>query len=236
MRKIAFYFLCLVALHVQALESFSFDWDDNIMTLVPEIVLIRNDTNEEIVVSTRVWATIRHQVGEGKTYRRKPEDPAQIDQNLIENFKKTLALDPKSWQGPVWKSFLRALETEEGAQNTTIITGRRNSREAYFKVMEILRDRGFVKHLLPLQNIYPVGNKALFPGNKDVSEVKAQVMEGILDRLNAEALNGEATHFWNFSDDDPENFRIAREFITNQKKQGRWPNVKVSLTFTGTEP
>src|SRR5688572_10087767 len=114
MRIIAGFFLVLAALQVHSLESFSFDWDDNIITMVPEIVLIRNDTNEEILVSTRDFAELRHQVGEGKLYRRGPEDAVALDRMIIENLQRTLELDPKSWQAPMWKSFQRALESKEG--------------------------------------------------------------------------------------------------------------------------
>jgi hypothetical protein len=127
------------------------------------------------------------------------------------------------------------METQESAALTSIITGRRNTREGYYRALQILKARGLVKHLPPIENVFTVGNREEFPiaASSDVSEVKITVMRRLLDALNQLPLaSNKEPHFWNFSDDDPENFKQAREFLTKQKDDGKWPNVKVSVTYT----
>jgi hypothetical protein len=202
--------------------------------MVPEIVLIRNDTNEEFIVSSKDFATLRFQVGEEKPYRRKPEDPTTLDERFLQNFRKTIDQEPSKWQATLWPNFRRALENETNAQTTSIITGRRNSREVLYQALEILRARGFIKHLPRLEMLFPVGNRTLFEQNVDTSVIKTRVMKDLLERLNEMPLEPNVEfHTWNFSDDDPENFRAAREFLATQKQLRMWPRVRISVTFTG---
>ncbi len=72
-------------------------------------------------------------------------------------------------------------------------------------------------------------------------------MENILDRINAKPLGKKAVavmssdgsknvplHLWGFSDDDFGNYSKALNVLQAGVDRNRWPNVKISLFFTGT--
>ncbi len=83
------------------------------------------------------------------------------------------------------------------------------------------------------------------------SAAKAEVMKELLDRISKRNLSKEASgdgefkflasdgktyspgHLWGFSDDDYDNIKKAHEVLQPEVDKGRWPNVKITIMYTG---
>lgn len=173
-----------------------------------------------------------------------------------------LAMNTKGyhWQGPVWNDFVMAMASKETSKNTWIITARLHAPSTIHGALTELQSKGLIKTTLPVRNIWAVSNdkfdqdfKRIFNqdapagGAADPSARKAAVMENILDQINQTKLPKSAPltldfegaskrqqHLWGFSDDDFGNFSKAKNVLQKGVDGGRWPNVKITLFFTGT--
>ncbi len=83
------------------------------------------------------------------------------------------------------------------------------------------------------------------------SAAKAEVMIELLDRISKRKLSPETSgdgefkflaadgknfntgHLWGFSDDDYDNFKKALDVLQPEVDKGRWPNVKITIMYTG---
>jgi hypothetical protein len=164
------------------------------------------------------------------------------------------------WQGPVWNDFVAAMAQRQTSEQTWIITARLHSPKTIHHALENLQQKGLFKTVLPEANIWAVsyeGFDANFKrafgknppegGAADPSARKAAVMENILDKINAIKVPASATqtvavsgqglarqHLWGFSDDDFGNFSKAQDVLQKGVDANRWPNVKITLFYTGT--
>lgn len=170
------------------------------------------------------------------------------------------AMKAPGWQGPVWNDFVAAAARESTARHTYFITARLHAPETIHGAVDGLRARGLIRHTPPVDNIWPVsapgfstrftqvfGVPAPAGGVASPSARKAAVMEQILDRVNRTPLplsaplvlspggrSRGAYHLWGFSDDDLGNFQKAVEVLQHGVDAGRWPHVKITVFYTGT--
>lgn len=173
---------------------------------------------------------------------------------------KAMSSSKTAWQGPAWQSFVQAMSRPETAAATAIITARLHEPATIQNALKTLVSRGYIQNVPSQENIWAV-NAPSFPatykkvygvdspdgGAANPSLRKSKVMENILDRINAQPLGQRAItlidaegtskkplHVWGFSDDDFGNFATAADVLQKSVDQGRWPNIKITLYFTGT--
>ena len=156
------------------------------------------------------------------------------------------------WQGPSWDAFVIAMDHVETAHWTTIITARGHSGEAMLAGLKILKDRGIIKNTPNVENLFAVSNPKYKGTAANPGETKAVIMKQLLDRVQALGINekmdlvldttgkkSRRMHLWGFSDDDFGNIETARKVLSAEMKpnkeypNGRWPDIKISLFFTG---
>lgn len=170
------------------------------------------------------------------------------------------AMKAPGWQGPVWKDFVTATTRPSTARHTYFITARLHAPETIHAAVDGLRRKGLIRHTPPADNVWPVaepgfatrftrifGVPAPEGGAASPSARKAAVMEQILDRVNRTPLplssprltapDGRGRgfyHLWGFSDDDLGNYSKAVEVLQRGVNGGRWPHVKITVFYTGT--
>lgn len=164
------------------------------------------------------------------------------------------------WQGPVWQDFVSAMSQPSTAAQTSIITARGHEPITIQNALKKLVSRGLIKNVPPVENIWSVGGPSFTSHYKQVfkkdppagstaspSLRKAAVMEQLLDQINAHPPDKNSVavlhpdgskkvplNLWGFSDDDFGNFSGALSVLQNGVDRNRWPNVKITLFFTGT--
>jgi len=232
----------------------NFDWDDNLFYMPTKTVLFEKGTGIERHISTGEYAKIREQIGVsgewekyeirkyGKdgSFRFVTESPSR--NYFLEDIRKALRSDKDAWQGPNWKAFVQALQKESSARTVSIITARGHSPNEVYEGLQYLQKKGHIKHLPLKENLFPVGETA------NPTQSKIIVMRKILENLQntpiphdiPESLDGTKVprkiHLWSFSDDDWKTFKIAVDELSKDVKEGKYPNVKISLFYTGSTP
>jgi hypothetical protein len=167
------------------------------------------------------------------------------------------AMKGTTWKGPVWNDFIAATSRESTAKHTWLITARLHAAATIHSALGKLKPVHFPP---PLANIWPVsapefearyeqtfGQKAPGGGASNPSARKAAVMEQMLDRIEKTPLpdsapkvtgpDGRTTgryHLWGFSDDDLGNFQKAVEVMQRGVDAARWPHIKITVFYTGT--
>lgn len=232
----------------------NFDLDDNILFLPTEIVLVHKKTGEERGVSTGVFAEIRAEIGtsgewkdyttDARSYRQFRDVDPEI---FLEHLKKAIA---SGRRGPSWDAFVEVCSTEAGAKNCTIITARGHYPESVVRGLEWLRDEGYIRYVPPAENIFAVSTPGLADtlgaDAKNPSDGKAKVMTALLDDVQSTAIGPSAVwvkdadgsskrpmHLWHFSDDDYGTYEKTLQVLGEGVRSGRWPDVKVLVSFTG---
>lgn len=243
--------------------AFSFDLDDNVLKLGTEIIVYHKETGEEKTVSTHYWRRVKNQIGvsgKWKDFELRSTSFSNFtdDYKIVEDLIWAIENKPDRWKGPVFDRFVEAMSTEESAKNSTIITAR-GSRLGVYRALKTLRDRGIIKFIPPKKHIWAMSDpsipdhfneafgKVITPGGAtDISEKKAMVMEEVLDIVNRKRVfqdsslltsaDGEENKrllLWTYSDDDIDNFNAAIKTLQEGVDNGRWPNVKIGLYYTG---
>ena len=188
------------------------------------------------------------------------DDAAEGKDFFAKDIKKAMSTAGYHWKGPVWDDFVSAMSDERTAANTWIITARLHAPKTIHAALLGLQEQGLIKNTLPEQNIWAVsyqGFDTIFKsqfsklppegGASDPSARKAAVMESILDKITAQPLPKAGTptvrpsgvgtaiqHLWGFSDDDFGNYSKALKVLQIGVDSNRWPNLKITLFFTGT--
>ena len=133
------------------LKYYAFDWDDNILTMPTEIMLITDD-GYEVGMSTEDFAEYRHKIGvedfeyKGKTVSGYAEDPYR---NFSVSGDKRFVIDSMIAEtGPSWNDFVECIN---GGSIFAIITARGHTptvlKESIFNL--IMKDhKGISKDLL----------------------------------------------------------------------------------------
>lgn len=254
--------------------GFSFDADDNLFNLPTKIMLFHKENGQEVGVTTAEFALIREQIGKpgGKwadfemRYDRKAGSLRFFGDEIgdgvnyfLRDLKQAMSESENGWKALSFPAFVVAMEHEETARETTIITARGHKPETILAGLAHLRDLKIIKYLPLVENIWTVSNADFgkrFEGVFGIvapegsasspSGRKAAVMEQVLDKIDRVALTQEAPlvlspngkesgrfHLWGFSDDDYGNFEGAVKTIQAGLDKGRWPKVKVTLFYTG---
>ena len=243
--------------------GWNFDFDDNIVNMDTELVLFNKKDGTEQHIKTDEFAVIRDKLGkEGKwadfevrgdselhgSFRnfRDLNDPGVFERDLEE------VMESPGWRGPSFSAFQRAMASEETAKWSTIITARGHYPNTIHAALEGLKAKGIIRHVLPEENVFPVS----LPGLADrlgggttqsPSEAKVRVMEQYLDKIQEAPLGPSSQlivppdggrekrhmHLWGFSDDDHGTFKKTVEILGKEVAKGRWPDVKITVFFTG---
>ncbi|MEO1232942.1 MAG: hypothetical protein AAFZ18_29015, partial [Myxococcota bacterium] len=240
----------------------NFDWDDNIANMSTRLVLFNTKDSSERELRTDAFAVIREklgQPGEWADWEVRGDDHAKgsfrnfRDYSDASVFARDLAeiRETPNWRGPAFADFQKAMAHEATARWSTIITARGHYPNTIHAALEDLKRDGVIRHVPPEENIFPVTLPGLAErlegAVENPSEAKIKIMERFLDRLDAApfgpssrqvtAPDGgperEYLHLWGFSDDDHGTFAKAKAQLGKEVAKGRWPNVKITLFFTG---
>jgi hypothetical protein len=174
--------------------------------------------------------------------------------------KKAMTTPKYHWQGPVWQDFVSAMKDPATSKHTSIITARLHEPSTVLASLADFKKKGLIKNTPVRENIWTVSNpnfssifkqifliKAPEGSAADPSLRKAAVMENILDRINraripksapetlaSSGVGFQKNHLWGFSDDDYGNFSKAVSVLQTGVDANRWPHVKITVFFTGT--
>lgn len=239
--------------------SYAFDFDGNIAWLDTHIYVRPRGGGPFSALSQKQWALHGADVGKRGRYRnfevdddertgsfREFRDLATPRRNVIrKHLLAALAKPPAQWQGLSFSAFVQALSNPETARKTTIITARGHSPARVREALRELQRRGYIEYLPPLENIFPV----TWSGTRlagSPAERKTAIMSMLLDEVQATRLGRRALpvitpdgqgrrpmHLWGFSDDTYENFAKAVSVLSGEVQKGRWPDVKITVFFTG---
>lgn len=247
------------------IASWNLDWDDNVFFMPTEVLLLHGPTGEERGFTTNEFAKIRPLVGapgEWEDFEIVPDlatgsirmfgDEAFPERNLfLEDILRRMK-SGQPWQGPSWAAFVVATSTRATARQTTIITARAHAPATMHAGLVRMKQMGLIAHVPPEENIFPVNYPAmaaeLGSTAADPSGAKFEVMARRLDALQARPFGRGAIpivdqvgtdrtvlHQWSFSDDDLGTFNRAVQELSEGVSNGRWPDVKVIVFYTGPE-
>lgn len=182
----------------------------------------------------------------------RPNPEAGGESYLVEAMKKALRNGGDKWQGLYWESMLQILNDPEAAQYFGIITSRGHDSEEWNEFFELLKKKGFIKHLPRTSQLFHdvsrreydvLSLNANVPLQKmQLLERKARALKDVpLDpvkdlRLNADGDGLEVMHSLTFIEDKPETlvkvFELFRKLaMTNWLKTP----IKFTLVLTSTE-
>jgi hypothetical protein len=209
------------------------------------------------LVSTEDFTEVRLQVGvDGTDWVDFEVDPDRSfwyfrDQDGVNWFAHHIeemvrTLPPKKWKGPSWNAFQQALSDRESTQWTSVITARGHSKGSLYEGLEFLQSKKYVQNIPPIENLHAVSHPDYAGTAASPSAAKVVVMTNILDCMNQRPFEAKAKvivdpdkkknrplHLWGFSDDDWGNYQKAVDILTKDVASGRWPNVKITLFYTG---
>lgn len=145
--------------------------------------------------------------------------------------------------GPSFKDFVEHCETQELANNTTIITARGHSPETMHKGLVKLQELGFINFVPPVENLFPCSYSGLkateVASAQNPSDAKKNVLLSILDKVhtNAKTSNDSLNEFhtFGFSDDDKKTMVLVQDVLNKELKTGRWSGFEINLYFTGNK-
>jgi hypothetical protein len=184
------------------LKYYAFDWDDNIVTMPTNIILI-DDNNEEVGMSTEDFAKYRSKIGK-EDFKYKNKNIKGLAKDAFRFFRtsgdKEFLIDSLlAKPGPAWKDFVECINN---GSIFAIITARGHNpntiKEAVYNYVisnfngidknqllknlkkfrnftdeEILSDREMIKHYLDLCKFYPVSFGQKVETNPESEKVKA---------------------------------------------------------------
>ena len=109
------------------MEYLAFDWDDNIM-IMPTQIILRDDENKEVGMSTEDFATYRERVGK-EPFKYKNKTIVGFADDAFRNFgikgdKQFLIDSMLAKPGPAWSDFVKTIN---GGSIFSIITARGHS-------------------------------------------------------------------------------------------------------------
>lgn len=179
----------------------------------------------------------------------------QPDRNWFKQHVVDVVSNKKSnkWKGPSWDAFQLALSDYQSSLWTTIITARGHSKPEILEALEYLQKEKLISHLPPVQNLHAVSHPDYKGMAESPSAAKTVVMLESLDCMNQRPLNADAVpvidqnyngpggkdaprspkHLWGFSDDDWGNYEKAVNVLGPEVAKNRWPNVKITLFYSG---
>ena len=143
--------------------------------------------------------------------------------------------------GPCWEDFVECLSNKKTAANMAIITARGHSPRAMYQGLKYLKEKGYIKYLPKMRHVFPVSYKGLdekFVGTADnPSDAKKNIIIKSLDVYQEEAEDcpKNKPREFGFSDDDHKTIETIKNSLIPLVKKGRWPNLKISLYFTGNK-
>jgi hypothetical protein len=246
----------LFAVQPEQIQSYNFDFDDNIFTTAAKIYVWNPASQTEEGISTANWALYKETIGKEGHYKNhvtRPDflrefgDTGPYGEELFA-WQVRDGLAHGDWKSPSFEAFVAALSDPHTRKYTTIITARMHSPRAIMKGLSVLYSQGLIPAYPDVNNIFSVLWPNFDPTLKGASPAasKAKVMTMLLDQIEAtpmpqdadEVYNQDGTglaklHLWGFSDDDYGNFSKARDVLSPLVRQGRWPHVKILLIYTG---
>lgn len=240
------------------------DLDDNVLYLDTKLTLFHRDDGSERVMSTGDFAVTRKQIGQpGEWERWEVRGDDQIDgsyKNMRDLgdpgiFPRDLmdAMSRPEAHAPSLGAFLYGTSLPQLAAWTYIITARGHFPRTMKAGFEQTKEAGYNRHNLPLENFFAVSEPGLaerLAGTvESPSEAKVKVLENILDAADAVGFGPSALpvigpdggkkkeyrHLLRFSDDDLGTFETVVKALGDEVKKGRWPNMKISVDFTGVK-
>ena len=218
---------------------------------------------QQIPISTDTFAKIRNVVGKSSRkgfYVRvggEAEEALSDTEGAVEIDYENYSIEPESFErfrdsrdvnymledmeqallgemfAPSWSDFVRACSTKDGAGGTYIITARGHSRKTMRDALIRMRELGYIKHVPPRRNLFPVG-EASVRGDLSPEEAKTEIVLRLLDVLDS---NPSPMNTFGFSDDDRVTYNTVKKRIKAEVTSGRWSShIDISLFFTGGSP
>ncbi|MBF0314043.1 MAG: hypothetical protein HQK50_03345 [Oligoflexia bacterium] len=235
----SFVVTCCLSLHalqaeeLQTMKYEAFDWDDNVVKMPSEIVLFPKvkTLQQKRSLSTSDFAKLKDLIGkEGElrdyqlgpdSYYRMADDPGGKVNFFLQDLEEALAKGTH-WQGPVWRHFKQALDDPQMKDRVFIVTARGNSRKSIHEGIKRLQELGYIKYVMPEENIWVVGNDETFAGEfkayfgkapseellvrgADRSQAKLEVLKELLLQAQQGAEASGCLLDFHFSDDDRSN-------------------------------
>ena len=233
------------------IESYNFDWDDNILFLDSKIRIYHKKTLKFKDLSTNKFAIHRKCIGKKGIYKDyfilEDNDVMMKDGKALKSsfwefrdtyepvFKNNFtaqvikALDDKKY-GPSFKHFCNCLNSKKKSEWVTIITARGHEPSSILEALVYLKDKGYIKYLPKVSNIYPVSNPKIKGNAKKPCGKKLEIIKNILNNIKSVASNVE--HFFHFSDDDVHTIKKVHRSLRHYLNRPKWKNINIKLYNT----
>jgi hypothetical protein len=226
-----------MAANSEAVSFYFFDFDDNIMFLATPIFILNTMTSEAMEVSTGEFADIYPRLGspgewenfsmyDGSYlhFRDIPADrlrPGQ-KQYFVADVEQAVEGDPEKWQGPSWRLFVHACETQ---RPVSIVTARGHSPDTIKAGVGVLVDKGIISQEPNYHTVFPVGNDEL--RREQLDDPMLTLTTPILKRRAIvksvekalEVYGDRPEHRFGMSDDDPQNVNLIIRAMCDCKKR-----------------
>jgi hypothetical protein len=206
------------------LKYYAFDWDDNIVSMPTQIVVL-TDEGEEVGMSTEDFAEYRHKIGK-EPFKYKSDMIVGYAENPYRNFrvegdKKFIVDSLLAQPGPSWDDFVECIN---GGSIFAIITARGHTPS-------VLKDS--VYNFI-VTNHNGINRNTLIQNLKEYRDLSGEVMrdDQLLIKEYLDMCKYHPVTYGKGSASNPEEGKIKalREFINYVKYQSRKLGQKVSFT------
>lgn len=248
----------LIIMNKNKVQSYNFDWDDNILFMPTKIVVFHKENKSPLEISTEEFGQIRSQIGNDGKYKDYLIGNEQIltdgspnpcfsfinfrdrdygvSNEFLPQVMEALQNSPNCF-GPSFNAFCKALNDKDTAARTTIITARGHHPNSLHQALAHLKELGHFKFLPPVENMHPVSSKKYDASAAHPSQKKLEILINEIDQVEKCAKKSKGKeHLSGFSDDDFSTYQNVKKAIEEEVKKDRWPNTQVVLFYTGHKP
>lgn len=221
-----------------------FDFDDNIMNLLTQIVLFHKETKKEILISSHELASdgafvgksgrfkdyyfdYDDAVGSFRNFRDKKYSWVQKnilgkEETFVKDLKASLKRPFEEWKGPSWNYFYHATFNK---RPISIITARGHYPETIKDGIKELWRKGLIANLPNYLAVYPVSNRDMRISELNDSDLKmnsAELKKVAIKKSVEKAVEiygNNPYHRFGMSDDDPKNIQLIIEAMKELKEK-----------------
>ena len=216
-----------------------FDFDENILSLGTPSFLYHKGTGEEVEVTSQELLEHREDIGHRGPWREfeirfdlmgsfrffhdqlHPLQEDRSPQRFLNDLSEALVCPQLRWQGPSWKTFLRAVQNQ---RPVSLITARGHHPETLKEGFSFLVKQGHLPCEPNYLSLFPVSHpkveEELRAGEPflDIPELKRRAFRASVEKA-LQVFGPNEDHRFGMSDDDPRNLAAISAEMVSMKQQ-----------------